>query len=127
MTELLLIYFGTINLVTFLCALGDRLLARYGWFRVPEKALLALAWVGGSPAAKLVQILSGHKSLAMNYTTSLHLIVMLQVCLSLAVWGAVYTGRVKTEEATVLETWIGHVAQEEEEEPPKPKRFGPGS
>lgn len=129
MTKLLITYFAAINLVTFVLAVLDRVARRYRWFRLPEKPLLALAWAGGSPAAKLAQILFRHKHMVIGYTTSLHLIVLFQATLALAVWGAMYSAKIKPEEGSILANVLGEVTPESEEEeaPPKPKRFGPGS
>lgn len=122
MTEQLLQYFGIINLVTLVVSILDKACAVHRLRRVPEKFLLVLAWLGGAAAAKFAQIISGHKSLKLDFTTNLNLIVIFQLSLMLAIWSAQVTGRMQDENVTALQSWMG-----KDDKPARPKRFGPGS
>ena len=100
----------------------DKSLAVRKGRRIPERLLLAFAWMGGAAAAKFAQIISGHKKLKTDYTASLNLIVMFQVSLILAIWSFQVTSDMQDKNVTALESWMG-----KPDTPDRPKRFGPGS
>ena len=121
-TEQLLTYVVLINLVTLVLCVIDRILAAHRFWRVPEKLLLSLAWIGGAMGAKYAQLVSGHKKLKHDFSVNLNLIIILQIGLGLAVWSYQFTGQMEDQDISALQSWLG-----EGDKPKPPKRFGPGS
>jgi uncharacterized membrane protein YsdA (DUF1294 family) len=66
------------SLVAFALAVWDKARARRGGARVPERVLLAVALVGGSPGLLLAMILFRHKTRKVAFLVPLALIVALQ-------------------------------------------------
>lgn len=128
MTSTIITYFAAINAVTFVVSIVDKGFAVYRKRRIPEKLLLALALVGGAVGSKAAQIVSGHKTLKVDFCASLNLIVFLQLGLAAAVWSEV----VREDARTLASVFAGDEAEAEEielvsDEPVRPRRFGPGS
>lgn len=71
-----------LNLWTFALYGHDKAQSRRGGGRVPERRLLALAAIGGSPAALLARRLFRHKTRKQPFVNRLRAIVVLQ-CLAL--------------------------------------------
>ena len=122
----LLFYLASINALTFLLSLIDKLAAMNFWRRLPEPFLLTLAVAGGAPASKLAQLLTGHKTLRPDFTIQLNLIVVFHLAVGLAAWSASSPAAGVLALSEIRET--ASVA----EETPKPdlampRRFGPGS
>ncbi|MDA8585593.1 DUF1294 domain-containing protein [Rhodobacteraceae bacterium] len=124
MTEQLLIYFAIVNSLTLLVSLLDKLCAVNQLPRVPEWFLLFLSWIGGAVAAKFVQIISGHKSLKLDFTVNLNLIIIFQLALTMGVWTYQNTNSLRDDNLSVLQTWLGG---KDDSKPDRPRRFGPGS
>ena len=74
-----MICFGIINLITFAVYGWDKLCAKQGWWRVPEKILLLLALVGGSIGAMAAMALFRHKTRHLKFRYGLPLIIILQL------------------------------------------------
>jgi uncharacterized membrane protein YsdA (DUF1294 family) len=70
-----------ISVVTFLTYGYDKLLARGGAARVPERVLLALAFAGGTVGAVLGMRLFHHKTSKESFLERFWLIVALQIVL----------------------------------------------
>lgn len=70
-----------INLLTYVSFALDKWLARTQQRRIPEKVLLRLALMGGSPSAKLAQAQLRHKTRKQPFATRLNRIVLIQVLL----------------------------------------------
>ncbi|WP_296594911.1 DUF1294 domain-containing protein [Phenylobacterium sp.] len=78
MFELLALYLLVINAATFAAfALDKRAATRRAW-RIPERRLLMMAALGGSPAALTAQQALRHKTRKEPFRTSLWLIVAAQ-------------------------------------------------
>lgn len=80
---------AALNLATFLSFGWDKLAAVEGRSRVPERTLLTLAALGGSPGALLARPVFRHKTRKQPFSAWLVLIVFLQVAAiiaGLAVW-----------------------------------------
>lgn len=73
-----------VNLLTFGVFAFDKWLARNRWRRIPEPWLLALALVGGSPAAKLGQHSLRHKTRKLRFARRLNAIVAIHGGLAIA-------------------------------------------
>jgi uncharacterized membrane protein YsdA (DUF1294 family) len=55
-------YLIIINAITFLAYAWDRFAASYGWWRIMKFTLHTLDFIGGWPAALIVQYLLNHKT-----------------------------------------------------------------
>ncbi len=83
------VYLGVLNLLTFAIFGFDKAAAAGRRSRVPERALLTLAALGGSPAALLARPAFRHKTRKQPFGAWLTLIVFLQaaaVVAGLATW-----------------------------------------
>ena len=86
MFELAVGYLAAVNALTFAAfALDKRAAERRAW-RIPEKRLLMLAVVGGTPAALLAQQALRHKTRKEPFRTSLWAIFAVQA--GLLAWAA---------------------------------------
>lgn len=81
MLTLLALYLLAINALTFSAFAGDRRRAASGDRRVPEKTLLGLAALGGTPGAFAAWRLFRHKTRKEPFRTWLWLITLAQVVL----------------------------------------------
>jgi uncharacterized membrane protein YsdA (DUF1294 family) len=83
----LLAFLALVNLLTLLAFRSDKQAAIARSPRVPESRLLALAAIGGTPAAYAARQLWRHKTRKQPFTAQLHGIAALQcVLLALALW-----------------------------------------
>lgn len=90
------IYLGLVNLATFAIFGFDKAAAADKRPRVPERTLLALAALGGSPGALLARPVFRHKTRKQPFGAWLILIVFVQVAAivaGLALWWARHGGR----------------------------------
>lgn len=60
--NIIIIAFVVLNVVTFWVYGIDKLKAKKGWWRVPERTLLLLAFLGGSIGARLAMQMFRHKT-----------------------------------------------------------------
>lgn len=72
-----------VNLWTLWRFASDKRRAREGQRRIPERVLLRLALLGGTPAAFLARALLRHKTRKEPFVTRLKLIAMLQAGLAI--------------------------------------------
>jgi len=85
MTEhLVLLYLILINAASFLLMLADKLKAKRGAWRIPEKTLLGVAAVGGSIGALAGMYTFRHKTKHLKFTLGIPVILMVQV--GLVIW-----------------------------------------
>lgn len=80
----LILYLAGINLVTFAMFAWDKYSAIKGQWRIPEKTLLMLALVGGTPGAIIAQQRLRHKTRKQPFRAQLILIAGLHVVLVVA-------------------------------------------
>lgn len=76
--EYFLIYAAVINLVTFVTFVWDKRCAVKGRRRIPERTLITLALLGGSPAALLAMFTARHKTRKPKFFIGLPVILVLQ-------------------------------------------------
>lgn len=87
MFELFALYVAVINTATFAAFARDKQAAARKSRRVPERRMLLLAAVGGSPAALLAQRVFRHKTRKEPFRTALWAIVAAQTAaLALGYW-----------------------------------------
>lgn len=77
----LLAWVLAVNLVTFVTYGYDKSIAGSGRMRVPEKVLLLLALLGGSPAALLGMRLFHHKTAKSSFQQKFWLVLLVQAVL----------------------------------------------
>ncbi|WP_246263368.1 DUF1294 domain-containing protein [Caulobacter soli] len=85
------VYLGVLNLLTFTIFGFDKAAAADRRSRVPERVLLSLAALGGSPGALLARPVFRHKTRKQPFSAWLVLIVFVQVAAlvaGLALWWA---------------------------------------
>ena len=78
------VFLAVVNGVTFAVYGADKSFARRGGRRVPERTLLALAFLGGSAGALLGMLVFHHKTRHRRFRVGLPLLLLAQ--LALAVW-----------------------------------------
>lgn len=84
--RLLLYYFLSVNLLTFIAYGIDKHKARHKHWRVREASLLLLAVLGGSPAALLAMHLFRHKTQHNKFRYGVPAILIAQVLLVVFVY-----------------------------------------
>ena len=73
------VYLLVITAVTFAVYGWDKLCAKRGMWRVPEKILLLLAFLGGSVGAMAAMAIFRHKTLHLKFRYGVPLILILQL------------------------------------------------
>ena len=76
--EMLVLYLGFVNVVTFLAYGLDKQKARQNRWRIPEKVLLGLAILGGSIGALSGMKFFYHKTKKMKFKIGIPFILILQ-------------------------------------------------
>ena len=85
MTEpLVLLYLIIINAAGFLLMLADKLKAKRGAWRIPEKTLIGVAALGGSVGSLIGMYLFRHKTKHIKFTLGIPLILAVQI--GLLIW-----------------------------------------
>ena len=74
-----LIYFFTINLISVLVCVFDKLKAKRGGWRISEKALFSLCFLGGSVGMYISMRLIRHKTLHKRFMIGIPLIILIQI------------------------------------------------
>ena len=85
MTELLkliLVWLGTVSILSFLLFGWDKLMAKLGRSRIPEAALLGAAFLGGGTGALLGMLLFRHKIRKAPFPVLVPLFFLLQAILT---------------------------------------------
>jgi len=70
-----------INLLTFIVYGLDKYFSTHGYWRMPEKNLLLLAFIGGSPAAFFARRLFRHKTSKRSFVIRFRVVVIVQIML----------------------------------------------
>lgn len=78
----LLPYVGAVSLATLVATVADKAKARRGGARVPERVLLGLALVGGSPGLVLGMALARHKTRKVSFLLPAFGIVLMHAALA---------------------------------------------
>lgn len=110
-----------VNLATYVAYGHDKAQSQSGGWRIRESTLLGLAFLGGSPAAKLAQRNFRHKTRKQPFAGSLNAIVFLHCAIALALVAHVLAGGEFPQIHWPDFDATGETAR------PMPKRFGPGS
>ena len=76
-----LLYLAVISLVSVLVCCYDKIAAKKGWRRTPEKTLLLLAALGGSAAMYLTMQIIRHKTRHNKFMVGIPLIILLQIAI----------------------------------------------
>lgn len=77
--ENLFLYFLIVNIVVFALAGYDKYLAVNNKFRIPEKTLFAIAFIGGSVGLLLAMLIFKHKISKRSFLLKFFGIVVLQI------------------------------------------------
>ena len=85
LTKILIIYFVTINVATFLVYGVDKWKAKRSKWRITEAALLLLAVLGGSIGAWLGMKVWHHKTMHKKFKYGIPLIIIVQVAVVLLI------------------------------------------
>lgn len=85
LTKILIIYFVTINVATFLVYGVDKWKAKRSKWRITEAALLLLAVLGGSIGAWLGMKVWRHKTMHKKFKYGIPLIIIVQVAVVLLI------------------------------------------
>lgn len=80
--HLVLLYLIIINAAAFLLMLSDKLKARRGAWRIPERTLIATAALGGSIGALAGMYLFRHKTKHIKFTLGIPVILVVHVGLA---------------------------------------------
>ena len=85
MTEhLVLLYLIIVNAAAFLLMLVDKLKAKRGAWRIPERTLIGSALIGGSIGALMGMYTFRHKTKHLKFTVGIPVILVAQIVL--AIW-----------------------------------------
>lgn len=84
-------YFVLISLVTAVVTVSDKIKAKKGSFRVPEKVLFLLALSGGSLAEYLTMRCIRHKTLHKRFMLGLPLIMIFQLTVLILIMLKLYS------------------------------------
>ena len=78
------IYLLAVNLAAVIFTVSDKVKARKGAWRVPEKTLLGLGFIGGALGEWITMLIIRHKTKHMKFMILLPLFILLHA--ALAVW-----------------------------------------
>lgn len=86
----LLVYLLIINAAGFLLMLADKLKARQGAWRIPEKTLMGVAALGGSIGSLIAMNTFRHKTKHPKFTVGIPLILALQILAAVLILAKFY-------------------------------------
>ena len=85
------IYLLLINALAFLLMLIDKIKAKKNLWRIPEKALILTAALGGSVGALTGMYLFRHKTKHLKFTIGIPVILALQIIGAICLWGRFFS------------------------------------
>ena len=85
MLKYLCLYLVVINAITLLAYGIDKMKAKKGAYRIPEKTLIVLAIIGGSIGAILGMVLFRHKIRKPRFAVGLPVILALQIAAAVVI------------------------------------------
>ena len=80
------VYLLGVNLVALVLFALDKLKARSGRWRIPERTLLLSAWLGGSLGAYLGMVLFHHKTLKRKFSITVPLLLLVHILLAIGIF-----------------------------------------
>ena len=86
-----LYYFIAVSLIGAAVCIYDKLAARSGWKRVPERTLFFWALVGGGPGVYLTMLLIRHKTLHRSFMLGIPAIMIFQAIIIIAIYNIMYS------------------------------------
>lgn len=84
--QYLIIYLAAVNILAFLVYGWDKLKARHGGWRIPEKTLILLAVIGGSIGAAFGMIAFHHKTKKPKFYIGIPGIIIVQIAAISSLW-----------------------------------------
>ena len=79
---ILLAYLLLINIITYFTYAADKTKARQNKWRIPERTLILLALLGGSPAAPLAMKHCHHKTRHLKFKLGIPIILIIQIIIT---------------------------------------------
>lgn len=79
---ILLAYLLLINIITYFTYAADKTKARQNKWRIPERTLILLALLGGSPAALLAMKHYHHKTRHLKFKLGIPIILIIQIIIT---------------------------------------------
>ena len=79
---ILLAYLLLINIITYFTYAADKTKARQNTWRIPERTLILLALLGGSPAALLAMKHYHHKTRHLKFKLGIPIILSIQIIIT---------------------------------------------
>ena len=79
---ILLAYLLLINIITYFTYAADKTKARQNKWRIPERTLILLALLGGSPAALLAMKHCHHKTRHLKFKLGIPIILIIQIVIT---------------------------------------------
>lgn len=86
----ILYYLALVSIIGALVCIYDKLAARSGWKRVPERTLFFWALVGGGPGVYLTMLLIRHKTLHRSFMLGIPAIMLLQAAICAGIYNILY-------------------------------------
>ena len=86
-----LYYFIAVSLIGAAVCIYDKLAARSGWQRVPERTLFFWALVGGGPGVYLTMLLIRHKTLHRSFMLGIPAIMVFQIVIIIGIYNILYS------------------------------------
>lgn len=74
-----ILYFLLINIVSIILTVGDKLKAKRGSFRIPEKVLFMFSFLGGSVGMYITMRAIRHKTKHKKFMIGLPIIILVQI------------------------------------------------
>lgn len=81
MTEYIIIYICFINILAVYLTVSDKIKAKHGWWRVPEKILFIVGFLGGAPFEYITMRLIRHKTKHKTFMIGLPCFMFLHILL----------------------------------------------